>query len=688
MDSWLPVLEELWKEWDLRAFVIISFLFQAMLIFTGSLRMRTSHLISNLVIWSAYLLADWVATFALGILAKGQGGSSDSIPKAASDSQYHNDELLAFWSPFLLLHLGGPDTITAFSLEDNELWPRHLLGLLFQVSVAIYAFLRSVQRTRLLLPALLMFIVGIVKFGERTWALMSASVDNLRRSMVSPPDAGPNYAKFMEEYASKKNAGLEAKIVIIKEPSTSNSNSQEHGGEESNDPLYKAHQFYLKFRCLIVDLILSFHDRNDSQSFFMSLKFEKAFKVVEHELSFIYEMLYTKAPVIHSTVGPWLRVLTFVLTSISLTLFIFTEKSGYIEKDVFITYILLGGGLFLETWAFTLLLSSDEAFLSGISIFRSLWRNQPKWSGTMAQCNLISVCLADEPRRGIAWIMNTILVKEWHSRIDIPVSPQLKEFIFQRLKSTVAEHSRSYKRLCKCRGELALQMTDCREKLRWSIDVEFDESILLWHIATDLCYYHDYDKNDAQCGGRSEHPHRGDSDLRAGLLQESNHYNEGDISKALSDYMLYLLIFRPSMMTAGIGQIRYGDTIAEASNFFKRSEKKQSNYEACKMLRMVDTSVLPIQVKGDRSKSVLFDACRLAKELLEMGTAKWDIMNAVWAEILCYAASHCRGYNHAQRLSKGGELLTFVWFLMAHFGIGEMYQIEAGHARAKLIVEK
>ncbi|KAK1297325.1 hypothetical protein QJS10_CPB15g01375 [Acorus calamus] len=218
-------------------------------------------------------------------------------------------------------------------------------------------------------------------------------------------------------------------------------------------------------------------------------------------------------------------------------------------------------------------------------------------------------------------------------------------------------------------------MTGYCEKFGWSVKVEFDESVLLWHIATDLCYQHDEDekaKAPAQMGGEVVHEER-------------------EISKALSEYMLYLLIFRPSMMTAGIVQIRYGDTVAEATNFFRRAEKEQDKSEACQMLLMVDcTSVHPIDVKGDRSKSVLFDACRIAQELLklDMKAKKWKIMNAVWTEMLYYAASHCRGYNHAQRLSKGGELLTFVWLLMAHLGIGEMYQIEAGHARAKLIVEK
>ncbi|KAM2481570.1 hypothetical protein PS1_005062 [Malus domestica] len=100
------------------------------------------------------------------------------------------------------------------------------------------------------------------------------------------------------------------------------------------------------------------------------------------------------------------------------------------------------------------------------------------------------------------------------------------------------------------------------------------------------------------------------------------------------------------------------------------------------------SEVKPAAVKGDVSKSVLFDACILAKELMKMKDKKWDMMSEVRMELLSSTAGHCRANDHAQLLSKGGELVTFVWLLMAHFGIGEQFQINEGHARAKLIVGK
>jgi hypothetical protein len=51
--------------------------------------------------------------------------------------------LEVMWVPVLLLHLGGQDSITAYNIEDNELWSRHLLTAVSQVTVAIYVFCES-----------------------------------------------------------------------------------------------------------------------------------------------------------------------------------------------------------------------------------------------------------------------------------------------------------------------------------------------------------------------------------------------------------------------------------------------------------------------------------------------------------------------------------------------------------------
>ena len=69
--------------------------------------------------------------------------------------------------------------------------------------------------------------------------------------------------------------------------------------------------------------------------------------------------------------------------------------------------------------------------------------------------------------------------------------------------------------------------------------------------------------------------------------------------------------------------------MAETHRFLCQNEIK-SPEQACKKILEVDTGVRPVLVKGDRYKSVLFDACMLAKELNKLKTElKWNVTSKV-----------------------------------------------------------
>ncbi|WVZ61465.1 hypothetical protein U9M48_011331 [Paspalum notatum var. saurae] len=114
------------SNWEIRVAVLLSlFLLQALLIFLGPTRKRSSHPLARFAVWSWYLLAD----LALGLLLNnmgniggggGGGGASSSGVGLINTTASSSPIIFAFWTPFLLVHLGGPDTITAYSLEDNE----------------------------------------------------------------------------------------------------------------------------------------------------------------------------------------------------------------------------------------------------------------------------------------------------------------------------------------------------------------------------------------------------------------------------------------------------------------------------------------------------------------------------------------------------------------------------------------
>ena len=127
-----------------------------------------------------------------------------------------------------------------------------------------------------------MFLVGIIKYGERTWVLRLASTERFRESMLTPPDPGLNYSKFMQEYNLKQFEGyhVRAEEVIgaqVVNLPTANGNNPIRDATE----LVTSYHLFKTFRLLFVDLILGLDDRENRQSLFKEISWDKAFKDIE-----------------------------------------------------------------------------------------------------------------------------------------------------------------------------------------------------------------------------------------------------------------------------------------------------------------------------------------------------------------------------------------------------------------------
>ena len=88
--------------------------------------------------------------------------------------------------------------------------------------------------------------------------------------MLRQPDPGPDYAKLMEGYSSKKDAGLPTTIEITRERGKESklaANVMERPLSEVEVVTY-AYRYFQIFTGLIVDLTLSFRERNESRNFF------------------------------------------------------------------------------------------------------------------------------------------------------------------------------------------------------------------------------------------------------------------------------------------------------------------------------------------------------------------------------------------------------------------------------------
>ncbi|KAI4329086.1 hypothetical protein L6164_021388 [Bauhinia variegata] len=702
-------MRKLWNNWELQAMVLLSLSFQSFLVFLGTVRKCDSRIWHRIVLWIAYLSADGLATISLSVL-------SDKVAQIGYNFVEPKVVIMALWAPFLLLHLGGPDTITAYSMEDNEFWLRYLLKFGIQVGVAFYIFLRAWTNAKLNILAIVMFIAGLIKIGERTWVLWSASSERFKQSLFPDPDPGPNYARFMEAHSSASDQGFKVNVQdLIGSPFGDYAEAEdivltktEDDTRRADKIIVLAHKFFETFKRLFADLILSFQDVLESRLSIENGSCKEVFELIEAELGFIYDVFYTKAVLIHSVVGGFLRFISFWCIIIVLCLFFVTEKSEYPKSDLVITYVLLVGAVVLEIYSVISLVFSDWTILrlmkhknevTDMMIRVISAARNGKWSNSMAQFNLISFCLKTRNQRFgdcskktvakcclIRMIMHAYqsYMKFMHGDIE-SVPEYLKDLIFEQFLKKIEDAkeklneerkvAEEVKKFCDHRGDKVLKDSKYSTKsdLKRTVEVELDQSILLWHIATDLCYNSVSDE--------------------AVVSSDTASPNYRKASKLLSDYMLYLLVKRPFMLPDGIGEIRFQDTCAEATEFIKAREPLQDDKGAYEMLLEICSDVVdPSAVKGDRSKSVLFDACRLAKTLQKLENEQdwrtqkmWELITDVWLEMLAYAASHCQGIHHAQQLRRGGELLTHVWLLMAHLGITNKIQISDGHRRTKLI---
>ncbi|KAK7852734.1 hypothetical protein CFP56_038233 [Quercus suber] len=231
-------------------------------------------------------------------------------------------------------------------------------------------------------------------------------------------------------------------------------------------------------------------------------------------------------------------------------------------------------------------------------------------------------------------------------------------------------------KLCLVVGEggRTLERFDRHKELEWSVKLEFDQSIFIWHLATMIMLL-----------DLKPHYPEGYSNPEGYLPTECTLVSKPKVCEQLSQYMLYLLVEHPYMLRIGIGQIRFRDVHVDVGNFIKGGTAEARI-----------ASVIKKTTKGgSKSNFLIVNACKLAlaiknprkryrgnmtnedpESITKDRKEHWDMIANVWLEMLGHAASLCGGTSHARQLSKGGELLTHVWLLMAHLGLTDHFQIE------------
>ena len=342
------IVRKTWDDWNIHGVILISLVFQIFLILFSPLRKRINSTILTWSLWSAYLLADYSANLCIGLIFDKRGNISTTSVK---------NDIVVLWAPFLLLHRGGPDAITAFSLEDNELWLRHLLSFIFQLVTTVYLFLLTIPGNTLWLPTVLVFFAGIIKYIERTRSLYLASMDTFRKFVADLSLPEHDQQPEVSGRSQYNSTGRTDYVELVR----------------------KGYECFKKFKGLVVDKTYSFVERNESRRYFLSRTPEDALTVIEVELNFMYEYFFTKASVLRTKVGCVCRFAGF--SSILAALLIFLDKKhGFSKFDVTVTYMLLLGAVGLEFVALFIVVFSDWTAIKGNVLIEHFIRlKKPKW---------------------------------------------------------------------------------------------------------------------------------------------------------------------------------------------------------------------------------------------------------------------------------------------------------------------
>ncbi|KAK3437841.1 hypothetical protein EUGRSUZ_C02523 [Eucalyptus grandis] len=605
-----------------------------------------TSILARFVTWAAYLLLTYVATIALGKLTVVHIDNPENPGNSAV--------LKGLLAPLLLMQLGYPDSITAYAVEDNRLGLRQTGKIGAKVGLGIWILIRcwddSSPVSRLYFP---LSVVAIMNSALWVWALQlvygeNSSVDSWHISE-----------------AAVKDVYEEAKQVLNALP---------------NDKKFDSAKFilnaYFSFKRLkphlvnwpYLPLFISFKTSIDSyppdHSFTVAEIKQDDFTMTEIQLNFIFDMLYTKAAFLYTKLGLIGLLISFFCSVSALCGFTMIFKSTFmIDKYITYTYALLMVVTSFELHQIMTLAFSDWAVvkmsmnLEAPLVLRLLpflaerCMKQRRWSRSMGQLNLLDHRLFGWPKPVIEvldWFeKREIFSRYWlHSHQAIPSS--LKVLVVQKMAEL--EKQRHLLPFTK-RGEWTLRIYGIPEEdeLIDSFRMDFDESIIIWHLATEILYLTER-KGSTACGG----------------------------SKLLSAYMMYLLAVFPSLLSVPAAHI----TLDKTCSLLRHPDYKNAIIMLSSSNQDGPQPVEPSEVTRITCDwHVLLDVQKLVVNLRRMDN-KWEIISNIWVEMLCYAAYNCQQHDHAKLLRKGGELITHVWLLL---GVSHDRQLRYGVPETSLL---
>uniref|UniRef100_A0A8I6XVE3 DUF4220 domain-containing protein n=1 Tax=Hordeum vulgare subsp. vulgare TaxID=112509 RepID=A0A8I6XVE3_HORVV len=400
---------------------------------------------------------------------------------------------------------------------------------------------------------------------------------------------------------------------------------------------------------------------------------DAAFRVVEAELAFLYDFLYTRN-ILPVGVKTYIFIAVVMLSMTMWTAFVGTLGPGYsrphvgvkdLDRSVTVVLVVITAGL--EVCQALAAFSNNWRYV--MTVYRCVRDEQPwtkqrhghlwkqnitppettYWEQKIGQYvllhwydhrpwnvkSLITLYLVEPRRQG----------QKKGSRKALP--QQVKRAVLASLKASHGELTN---------GIATVERHGLSQQLTWACRLpKVTDQILVWHVVTTRFKW-------ISSG-------RGDGD---GVDQHRL------VARKLSNYCAYLVAFVPEMLP---------DPSYNAEQIFDTAVRQaRTHLDGCRTKADILDRLEKIQSKEEDyleggslyeragSSSIIEKAALLGGQLMSSVPdegRRWKVLAEFWAEFILFLAPSDNVDIHAEMLGAGGEFMTQLWALLSHAGILE-----------------
>ncbi|KAF8669933.1 hypothetical protein HU200_051115 [Digitaria exilis] len=385
---------------------------------------------------------------------------------------------------------------------------------------------------------------------------------------------------------------------------------------------------------------------------------EEKLKIIMMEIGMMFDLLYTKTMVLQRLTGRIFRCAAQISMVVAFVFFLIAERQQVHNQNranIAVSYTLFVGAIFMEVCSIATEITSPwtRAHLKEDSFLHHLFSS----SSSKAFCDMKAIIQCKN--NNVQWLSSSQYCSIGQFNFtDFSISHASTSTVTCKVVSALGLRKQWgnlwFMKRVEAQGiaryfvewfdrkspEERFRPLRLGRRLNYTLCLPFEHALYRLHIYTDLHVSRHFDDIPDKSTSHAD-------DVM--LLKEE--------CEKLSNYMCYLKSEYPSMLPIS-SEVRDGTVEPEAQRWKKN----------CGRLRIVEHQAGEWYNPSEPDSACPFEPVGESEADLKQSLEE---IREMWMRLLVYAAGKCSGEQHARQLSKGGELLTFVWLLILHHGLGD-----------------